>query len=349
MADSVWDARPKGYEGDLVADETIYDVAKSGYGDGMRDDLQRSAVPMAALYRRQEGVVRTDSPQRGVRETTKMAWGIGVTALVRVGAACSIRSATPVTIAVAFGPPTSGSVAAVETCLVHAEKNGLTIPAVVMEQRVRRRAPYLTTDMGYNTHNGWAELMRRYGFHPIGRCPRTLNVVTHLEPARATTSHLGLSRLTVPSTFPAALDLATPPLVRRGTDIANDGNKQHDERLANLLPLLMGTNSRVRTAAPRAGRPRNGEERADAYEIDLVCPAVQGGSGARSNLSPWPSRASSTGNWMSGTASAAVVRDGSGRETLPSCYAGPGHEAPRTRAARRPGAQATPARSPGPR
>ena len=134
--------------------------------------------------------------------------------------------------------------------------------------------------------------MHRYGFHPIGRYPRTLNVVTRLEPVRRDDVTPGPIQAHGAIYCPAALDLATPPLVRRGTDIANDGNKQHDERLANLLPLLMGTNSRVWTAAPRAGRPKNGEERADAYRSTSSAQRYRGGSGARSNLSPWPSRAS---------------------------------------------------------
>lgn len=42
-------------------------------------------------------------------------------------------------------------------------------PAVVDKQRTRRRALYYTTDICDNSRHGWAGLMHRHGYHPIGR------------------------------------------------------------------------------------------------------------------------------------------------------------------------------------
>lgn len=309
VAGSVWEKERPGYVGDLVADETIYDVASINYGDGMRDELRRSAVPMAAFYRRQDGTVKTGPATGAVRE--KMAWGIGVTALTRVGAPGSIRKVPPVTVGVAFGPPTSGSVAAVEECMKHASANGL-IPKLrsvsankpnpeqdacdvlipepkqdstvgqdpeqeARDRRARKRAPYFTTDMGYNTHRGWADLMFRYGYHPIGRYPERWNVVSHLEPTRSDAVTPGPIQAHGALYCPAALDLATPRLVRPSRVIRADGGTSgHDELLSRLLPMLMGTNSTLRKAAANPGRPKKGEQPAEVYKIDLVCPAVNG-------------------------------------------------------------------------
>ena len=311
VAGSVWEKELPGYAGDLVADETIYDVATINYGDGMKDHLRRSAVPMAAYYRRQEGVVKTGPAAGATRE--KMAWGIGMTALTRTGAPGSIRKVPPVTVGVAFGPPTSGSVAAVERCMAHATVNRL-IPIqkqtaldgldpedlatlnrllakeqqastnnltpeeqAARDRRARRRAPYFTADMGYNTHRGWADLMYRYGYHIIGRYPETWNVVSHIEPTRADDISPGPIQAHGALYCPAALELATPRLVRSSRVIRADvGNNGHDELLSRLLPMLMGTNSTLRKAAANPGRPKKGEQRAEVYKIDLVCPAVHG-------------------------------------------------------------------------
>lgn len=309
VAGSVTEANPEGYVGDLVADESIYDVAKINYGDGMKNHLRRSAAPMAAYYRRKDGTVAT-GPATGVTRE-KMAWGIGVTALTRVGAPGYIRSVSPVTVAVAFGPPTSGSVAAVEHCMKHASTNGL-IPKLkevstnkinreqdacnvpigepkqdspdgqdpeqeARDRRSRKRAPYFTVDMGYNAHQGWADLMFRYGYHPICRYPERWNLVSHLEPTRSEAVSPGPIQAHGALYCPAALDLATPRLVRPSRVIRTDGgNNGHDERLSRLLPLLMGTNSSLRQAAANPGRPKKGEKPAKVYKIDLVCPAVTG-------------------------------------------------------------------------
>ncbi|BAK38204.1 hypothetical protein MLP_51900 [Microlunatus phosphovorus NM-1] len=309
VAGSVRETNPAGYVGDLVADETIYDVAAIRYGDGMRDDLRRSAVPMAAFYRRKDGTVKT-GPSAGASRD-KMALGIGVTVASRVGAPGSIRCVPPAAVAVSFGPPTSGSVAAVEECIKHASANGLIpklkqvsantlgpeqdacdglIPAPkqdradgkdaeqeARDRRSRKRAPYFTADMGYNAHRGWADLMYRCGYHPIGRYPEHWNVVSHLEPTRAGDISPGPIQAHGALYCPAALELATPRLARRSSDIrADGGNDRHDERLSRLLPMLMGTNSTLRKAAANPGRPKKDEKRTQVYKIDLVCPAVHG-------------------------------------------------------------------------
>lgn len=273
VAGSIKDKQPAHFEGDLVADESIYNVSKVDHGDGMRDDLKRSAVPMAALYRRQEGVVKVGPNTGATRE--KMAWGIGVTALQRVGPPGHINDVLPLIVGVAFGPPTSASVPAVAECLKHAHANKVTGPPPAGSAS-RHRTPYFTTDMAYNSHRGWADLMFDYGYHPIGRYPEGWNLVSHLEPTRSDDISPGPIQAHGALYCPAALELATPRLTRRAADIAVDGNANHDERLSRLLPMLMGTNSRLRKAAPNPGRPRKDEEQAKVYKIDLVCPAVQG-------------------------------------------------------------------------
>src|SRR5699024_9683361 len=76
---------------------------------------------------------------------------------------------------------------------------------------------------------------------------------------------------------PAALHLLKQgPLVERTRNMTDKTDlDRHDTRLTNLLPLLMGTNSRPRIAAPGAGRPRRGEQKQKAYKLEVVCPAVQ--------------------------------------------------------------------------
>lgn len=77
---------------------------------------------------------------------------------------------------------------------------------------------------------------------------------------------------------PAATPKLKASLVHRTRDLLDtDGFRAHDRRLANLLPLLMGTNSRPELVRPHRGRPKLGEPAlVEVVKIDLVCPAVQG-------------------------------------------------------------------------
>ncbi|SDV00672.1 hypothetical protein SAMN04488544_3354 [Microlunatus sagamiharensis] len=279
VAGSVADKAPAGYEGDIVVDETTYDVSAVRRGDGTKPHAYRSPVAMAALYRRGKGTVQ-DGADGFSGTTEKMAEGIGVTAIVRHGAVKNIRNVTPLITAISFGRTTSGSVQATEMALKHHLANGLD-PRKPTDGK-NRRQPTCTTDMGYNVKNGWAEMLYRYGYSPVGRYPAPWHTVSELLPLAgdrdpdqvAPGPIMASGAIYCP--FAAGLIGDDKGWVRRSADLLKDGGEERDRALAARLPLLMGTNSRLRMAALNPGRPSKTAPRVEVPKVDLICPAVQG-------------------------------------------------------------------------
>lgn len=148
---SIIDPRPPGAVGDVVADETIFDLAGPSAGLGSRPDKHRGAAYFGSYYSRdrQTTTVRQDASGNG-----KRGFGIGLTALVRVGPPDQLHSIAPVVIGIDIHPPTSGSTEALHIAISHAKRNGLDT-----RRTGRARLPYLTVDMGYNPKDGFARLI----------------------------------------------------------------------------------------------------------------------------------------------------------------------------------------------
>ena len=85
VAASVDDKLTAGYAGDIIADETIVDLAGPSDGLGTKDDKHRSAAYMARYYVRDGSDNSVRSRFGDVVQFKKAAVGIGVTAVSRVG------------------------------------------------------------------------------------------------------------------------------------------------------------------------------------------------------------------------------------------------------------------------
>lgn len=288
IAASVHDPCPDGYVGDLVVDETTFDVAAAGYRMGGSDRTRRSAAYLATFYRRKRGVL--DDPAAAAGDDAggnltldKMAFGIGVTAITRVGKPGSIRAVVPVTTAIDVHQPTSGSGDAVDHALAHHRIGGFD-PRSATRRGKNARNPMLTADMGYTIKDRYAELLLRRGYDMLARYPKHWHPVSRAVPPPDGDSRTSLDEpdpgpvLAYGAFYcPAAEEQLTAPLVVGSRQLKDtEAWRAQDDRLAWLLPKLMGVNSRIRQAAPRRARPKHGTPRRTAYKIDLVCPAVQG-------------------------------------------------------------------------
>ncbi|MCQ9344036.1 hypothetical protein [Corynebacterium kozikiae] len=162
VAASIDDADPDGYHGDVVADETIIDLAGPSAGLGSRDDKARGAAYMGAYYARDDrGVPRTAGMPPRIR---KAAFGIGVTAVTRVGPPGAVEAVAPVIAGIAIHTPTSGSVDGLCLALdAHAEGG------FAGQRGPRARWPYLVVDMGYNAKTSFAREMLARRIAPVVR------------------------------------------------------------------------------------------------------------------------------------------------------------------------------------
>lgn len=272
VAASVHDPLPDGFDGDLVADESIFDLAGNSYDLGAKPDRKRAASYCGRYYVRD----RTSTVSGGSAHTVKKAaFGIGLTAITRVGPARALHSVPPVIVGIDIHEPTSGNAHAVAHAIDHARANGL------LPQRSRRSAwPTLVVDMGYNPKADFAELMLERQYAWVGRYPKNWNTVI---PSASVASEGPLpGPLQISGAFycPAAKSLAKSFKVRATSAMLEQsppGFLKHDNTLAALLPLLMGTNSRPFKALPTSGKPRPGRHRADPVtKMKFVCPAAMG-------------------------------------------------------------------------
>lgn len=278
VAASVDAQAPIGYQGDIVADETIIDLAGPSDGLGTKDDKNRAAAYAGRYYVRDGADNSVHNRYGDVVQFKKAAVGIGVTAVSRVGAPDHLYGVPPVITGIAIHQPTSGSVEGLVKAIAHHQGNGFD------QRRNRGRLPYLTTDMGYNVKRGFNDMALEAGYAPVVRYPRHWTTVWASEGPEHTRAGKVDGPVQISGSFycPAARQvIGQRRLVRKTVDLLHedDGFEVQDRRLEALFPLLMGTNSRPYRARPGRGRPRRAEI-ADRVELpvrqDLVCPAVQG-------------------------------------------------------------------------
>ena len=276
VSTSVREKHPDGYVGDIVVDETTYKVCKTSENVGARPTAKRSAAYAAGFYRRSAGVLQ--EPGTGTfSRLDDMGFGIGLTAITRVGKPTALRRVVPVITAIDIHGPTSGSLEGLSRALDQHTENGFD-PRTCQDHPPRNsRWPYLTVDKGYNKLDGFAELLidRRYSM--IAGYPANWHLVSQTEDPEPRKSQepgpiLGHGDIYCPEAAPL---LRAGPLVTRVRDMKEGGVAAHDATLRKLLPRLMGTNSRIKVAAARPGRPRKDEPKQKKFKIDVVCPAIQ--------------------------------------------------------------------------
>lgn len=177
---SIVDPRPPEAVGDIVADETIFDLAGPSAGLGIKPDKQRGAAYFGSYYSRDKHstTVYQDASGGG-----KRGFGIGLTAVIRVGPPEQLHAVAPVVIGMDVHPPTSGSVDGLDVAITYAKRNGLDT-----RRAGRARLPRFTTDMGYNPKDGFARLMLDHQYAAVVRYPQHWTLTdTAANPPGATT------------------------------------------------------------------------------------------------------------------------------------------------------------------
>ncbi|AUN38693.1 hypothetical protein ASU32_00635 [Tsukamurella tyrosinosolvens] len=269
---SVWELAPAGCVGDLVVDESIYDLARHTYGLGVALDRRRGAAPGSRPYGRDHK--HNLGAGDGKKALRKSGIGIGLTALTRVGEPHRLNSVAPVIIGIDVHAPTSGDPGAVLRALGRARENNLTARSATS----RARWPYLTVDMGYNSKKGFADAMIRQQYAYVGRYPQKWGTVHASAPAKLGQQQPGPVMVAGDLYCPAAAKIASTITVPPARDLLKAspaGFADHDRRLQRILPLLMGRNSRpvhgsVQRGPKDAIRPRA----ADTVKVRVVCPAA---------------------------------------------------------------------------
>lgn len=297
IAGSVDERTPDGYQGDIVVDGTIVDLAKSSAGLGTREDKSRGAAYLARYYVRDGSDYSLHTGFGDVVTVAKSGFGVEVTAVSRVGAADDLYGIPPVVTAVAVHEPTSGSVDGFATAVSYHQANGFDI-----RRGQRARLPYVTGDMGYNVKRGFNDTCLDHGYAPVARYPKNWGIVFASESELHTYRRVQAGPVQLSGDFycPMARVLAgSVPLIRKTRELRDEAVARpagvkgpgpfavQDARIGELFPYLMGTNSRPYRRRSRPGRPRKAETpgsqdsaarvaSADSsVRQDLVCPAVQ--------------------------------------------------------------------------
>jgi hypothetical protein len=270
VAGSILHKQPDGACGDIVADETIYDLAGPSAGLGIKPDKHRGACYFGRYYAR-DGRSGPLSPDR--RAAGKHGFGVGITAVTRIGPPDQLHAIPPVVVGIDIHEPTSGSPQGLRNSIEHMKRNGLdTRPGH------GRTWPLLTVDMGYNPKDDFAPLMIEHEYTPVVRYPRDwpLAEVSANPPGSPDTQPLpGPVQYAGAFYCPAAEEVLRNHTVPKSRELlASNGWAGHDTRLSNTLPFLMGTNSRPIVNRKR-GRPRLGAPAEHQVKFELVCPAVQ--------------------------------------------------------------------------
>ena len=273
VAGSIHEQAPKGYRGDIVADETITDLAGQSTGLGSRDTKRRGAAYSGGYYIRDREDHSLHS-ELGNRRSTKGSVAVGITAVCRVGPPRAVYSVAPVITGISIDKPSSGSVQGLARAIRFHQENGF-------DQRVQRgRLPLLTVDMGYNAKRFFNDELLATGYAPVVRYPKNWRTIFASDTAAGDEPASGPLQIAGEFYCPAARDIAgNGKIVRRTMELLDedDGFERQDARLEALFPLIMGTNSRPYRARQGRGRPRKDEADTERpVKIDLVCPAVQG-------------------------------------------------------------------------
>lgn len=266
---SIIDPQPAGAVGDIVADETIFDLAGPSAGLGIKPDKHRGAAYFGSYYSRDK---HSTTVHQNASGGGKRGFGIGLTAVIRVGPPDQLHAIAPVIIGIDIHPPTSGSTNGLDVAITHAKRNGLDT-----RRGGRARPSYLTVDMGYNPKDGFARLMLDHQYAAVVRYPQhwTLTDTAANPPSSTADTPPGPIQFAGSFYCPAAAGLLAEHHMPKTRDLlADKGWEAHDRRLASVLPFLMGLNSRPRLRRPR-GRPPLGVEPRFDVKVELVCPAVQ--------------------------------------------------------------------------
>lgn len=265
---SIVDPKPEGAQGDLVADETTIDLAGPSAGLGHKPHLKRGACYFGNYYfrEREKGALLEEDSN-----AAKQGFGVGITAITRVGTDTQLHSVAQVIVGLDIGKVTSGSCEAIERCIDHMQRNDLdTRPA---DSRVW---PRFTVDMGYSYKTSFPRLMLDKRYTGVNTYPIN-TILTESSGYSTGTNSRPMGPIQFAGAFycPAAQQMLEGHGIRKTRDLKE--RKQwadHDAKLRSTLPFLMGTNSRPFLGQPR-GRPRLGATPKLAVKIELVCPAVQ--------------------------------------------------------------------------
>lgn len=273
LAGSVCVTAPAKSDGDVVVDETIINTAAPDGRLGSRPERYRGASSVARYWARdKKGQVK----QPGAPGDTKTSgFGVGATFVSRIGRRDALHAEPAVFIGVDVHAPTSGSVEGLATALRQAARAGID----GRRGRGRARRPLLTSDMGYNPKNGFAELMLQTGYSPVVRYPKNWTIEHPSAPPP------GAPDGPLPGPLQYAGALYCPAVIKRiaghrtpSTEelLKQDNFGTHDRRLQSIYPFLMGLHSRPAMVDCQFGRPRIGTTPPKRAKVRQVCPAALG-------------------------------------------------------------------------
>ncbi|MGN7156535.1 hypothetical protein ACTHRK_10550 [Dietzia cercidiphylli] len=274
VAGSVLEQSPAGCVGDVVTDETIIRLAGTSRGLGIKDDKTRGAAYVGNFH--QQDRKTTDSSGATIIQTHKAGFSVGLTVLTRIGRRDALHSVVPVITAIDVHSANGADLEGLAQTIRFQEINGLDC-----RRGGRGRWPLLTADMGYVTLNGFDRLMLTQKIAHVSRYPRHWGrILPAANPAGVPADRQLPGPIQVEGTFfcPTAEPMLRTRLVRKTEELLKDGEfRSHDARLAAVLPLMMGTNSRPKLARPTRGRVKIGApEPEKVVKQEFVCPAVQG-------------------------------------------------------------------------
>lgn len=273
------------WRGDMVADETILDLAAVGEGMGSKPDKIKSAVSRARFYIRQDNnEVLGDGAS--AKRTRKMAFGIGVTAVMAVGPIREPGAVPRTILAVEIGGPTSGDAAALMRCLERIDGWPQT-----PKPRSRQRNRLLGVDMGYRAKPELAHFLLTRRIDRIHRYPKSDKHAgrrtTFILPSVWPTEKIRDQKApTLPGPVlawgdfycPAAMDRLAGNPTHRIRQINEDpaGLDRYDKMLAERLPFVMGRLDRPRLRDVKRAARLPGEAKDLRWKCRLQCPAEQG-------------------------------------------------------------------------
>ena len=273
------------WRGDMVADETILDLAAVGEGMGSKPDKIKSAVSRARFYVRQDNNdVRSDGDSG--KRTRKVAFGIGVTAVMAVGPIREPGAVPRTILAVEIGGPTAGDAAALMRCLERIDGWPQT-----PKPRSRQRNRLLGVDMGYRAKPELANFLMSRRIDRIHRYPKSgrqagarttfiLPSVWPTEEIRDQKAPMLPGPVLAWGDFycPAAMDRLAGNPTHRIRQINEDptGLDRYDKMLAERLPFVMGRLDRPRLRDVKRAARLPGEAKDLRWKCRLQCPAEQG-------------------------------------------------------------------------
>ena len=277
-----------GWQGDLLADETLIDVATVRAGMGAKDLKLRSAVSRSDFYVRtqtHETIVRADG-LGSRRDIVKLGFAVGITAVHAVGPMRAPGLVPRPIIAMEIGKPTAGDGDALIRCLER-------LPSLAIWPQTGRRLRLVATDMGYIGKPRLSNYLLEHGIGLIHAYPQRRGKAgrsqesTYVLPADWPTPEIAAQKMgMMPGPIlawgewycPAARALLAENPTRRRREIGETraGYDAHDRMLAERSPYAMGRLARPqRSDTKRAGR-REDEEVDLHWKMRLQCPAEQG-------------------------------------------------------------------------